>query len=155
KRWSEGGFDRSDWRAADRQVPLWIGRQRHIHGHATVLLGRRDGAHLLIVGGAAEGARGMLAGALASLAAVGGPASVGVEIRAPGEQDPLLAEFSAMAAARGLEIPQYRTPAAVTERIAALGAGLAGPPNGSAPSRVLVLIDPDDDSDLRRPIDSM
>jgi S-DNA-T family DNA segregation ATPase FtsK/SpoIIIE len=152
-RWVDGGFDRADWRGADRPIPLWIGRQRHIHGHATVLLGRRDGAHLLIVGGAAEGARGMTTGVLASLAAAADPAAVTVELLVPGEPDPLLQDFKTLAAARGLELGEHTTPAAVTQRLIDLAATLDAVPNSTAKSRVLLLFDPDDDPDLRRPAD--
>jgi len=153
RRWADGGFERDDWRPADRPVPLWIGRQRRIHGHAAVLLGRRDGAHLLIVGGAAEGSRGMLAGALASLVAVADPGSVAIEVFAPGEQDPMLGDFATLATTRGLELGQHLTPSTVGERVMALAAGLDGPPVATAKSRVIVVIDPDDAPDLRRPSD--
>ena len=155
RRWPEGGFERPDWRPNDRPVPLWLGRRQHIHGHATVLLARRDGGHLLIVGGAAEGARGMLAGALASLAAVADPAQVAVELFAPGEHDPLFGAFAAAARGRGLEVTAYGIPSAMTERVLALAATLGQARDPSAKSRVLVLLDPDDDPDLRRPMDPM
>jgi hypothetical protein len=154
KRWTEGGFERGDWRASDRPLPLWIGRRQHIHGHATALLARRDGGHLLIVGGAAEGARGMLAGVLSTLAAVADPAQVSVELFLAGEQDPLLAAFVAAATARGLVPAVHSTAAAVTERVIALAATLDQPAPGG-PSRVMVVVDADDDADLRRPSDPL
>ena len=155
RRWADGGFERTDWRPSDRPIPLWLGRRRHIHGHATVLLARRDGGHLLMVGGAAEGSRGMLAGALASLAAAADPSRTVIELLNPGEPDPLLDGFARLAGGRGLEVSAAHTPADVTARILALAGLLDQPLDPAAPSRILVMADLDDAPDLRRPADPM
>lgn len=150
--WSEGGFGRDDWREHDRPIPLWIGRRQRIYGHATALLTRRDGGHLLLVGGASEGLRGMLAGVLASLEAIAVAAKAVVELMDVGASEPLADAFDRRASARAVEVTAYSTGPEISQRLQELAASL---PNAQAISRVIVLINPDDANELRRPLDSM
>lgn len=152
KGWASGGFARDDWREGDRPIPLWIGRQQRIRGHATTLLARRDGGHLLLVGGATDGLRGMLAGVMSSLEAVANPAASVVELMDLGASEPLVADFVRRARARGLDVTTYTSGADVARRLQELAALL---PAAQPTSRVILLLDPDDANELRRPLDGV
>jgi DNA segregation ATPase FtsK/SpoIIIE, S-DNA-T family len=154
RRWIDGGFERSDWRDNDRPLPLWLGRQQHIHGQATVQLARRDTSNLVVVGGASDGARGMLAGVLASLAAIADPASVEVELLDGGAAEPLVESFRRVAEQRGLRVHRANG-ADVAARVRALAESLPPGSAPDAPSRVVLLLDPEDVSELRRPADPL
>ncbi len=148
--WGVGGFARDDWRTGDRPIPLFIGRQQRIRGHATALLARRDGGHLLLVGGATEGLRGMLAGVMSSLSALADPSTTAVELMDLGASEPLVADFVAHARGRGLEVTTCTNGADVAARLQELAALL---PAAQPTSRVILLLDPDDANELRRPLD--
>lgn len=48
----EGGFGTSDWFAAERPSIAWIGQQFNVRGQATVVLKRKMGANILVIGSA-------------------------------------------------------------------------------------------------------
>lgn len=48
----EGGFGLNDWFAAERPSIAWIGQQFNVRGQATVVLKRKMGANVLVIGSA-------------------------------------------------------------------------------------------------------
>jgi DNA segregation ATPase FtsK/SpoIIIE, S-DNA-T family len=63
----DGGFGMPSWSAADRPLPLWLGRKFDVHGHLVVPLRRAAGHNLLALGSDNAVRLLMLANSLASL----------------------------------------------------------------------------------------
>jgi hypothetical protein len=63
----DGGFGITSWSAADRPLPLWLGRKFDVHGHLVVPLRRAAGHNLLTLGSDTAVRLLMLANSLASL----------------------------------------------------------------------------------------
>jgi S-DNA-T family DNA segregation ATPase FtsK/SpoIIIE len=66
----DGGFGIASWSAADRPVPLWLGRKFDVHGHLLAALRRAPGHNLLSLGSESTVRLGMLANALSGLRAM-------------------------------------------------------------------------------------
>ena len=65
-----GGFGIETWNAADRPIPLWLGRKFDVRGHTVVPLRRAPNQHLLVLGPHTPFRVAMLANALAGLRAM-------------------------------------------------------------------------------------
>ena len=63
----DGGFGLTSWSAADRPLPLWLGRKFDVHGHLVVPLRRAAGHNLLTLGSDTAVRLLMLANSLAAL----------------------------------------------------------------------------------------
>ena len=63
----DGGFGITSWSAADRPLPLWLGRKFDVHGHLVVPLRRAAGHNLLTLGSDTAVRLLMLANSLAAL----------------------------------------------------------------------------------------
>ena len=63
----DGGFGLNSWSAADRPLPLWLGRKFDVHGHLVVPLRRTTGHNLLTLGSDTTVRLLMLANSLAAL----------------------------------------------------------------------------------------
>jgi len=66
----EGGFGVSAWSAADRPIPLWLGRKFDVHGHLLAVLRRAPGHNLLALGSETHVRLSMLANGVAGLRAM-------------------------------------------------------------------------------------
>jgi S-DNA-T family DNA segregation ATPase FtsK/SpoIIIE len=75
-----GGFGQPGWVAAERPVGLWLGRLYSVHGHAMAVFRRGVGQNLLMVGPLLDARAGMLAGLIASVAALHRPSDVRLRI---------------------------------------------------------------------------
>ena len=74
-----GGFGLPAWSAADRALPLWLGRKFDVYGHVVVPLRRMPNENLLVVGGLAPQRLAMIANGLAGLRAMIDVTSLRVE----------------------------------------------------------------------------
>lgn len=63
-----GGWNIADWHAAERPAIAWIGQEFNVRGQAALVLRRRTGEHVAVVGNINVARYGMLVGLLASLA---------------------------------------------------------------------------------------
>src|SRR5262249_20771308 len=59
-----GGLGLPWWQAAERPIALWVGQRYSMHEQALVVLRRKPGQHLVIVGEEVRGRYGILAGVL-------------------------------------------------------------------------------------------
>jgi DNA segregation ATPase FtsK/SpoIIIE, S-DNA-T family len=71
---SEGGLFMADWFAVQRPRVVWLGQEFNVRGQASVVMRRRSGEHLLVIGASNEPVRyGMLGAVLASLSVSSSP----------------------------------------------------------------------------------
>ena len=64
----DGGLDRADWFSAERPNVIWLGQEFSVRGQAMIILRRRLGENVLIIGANNAARYGMLAAILTSLA---------------------------------------------------------------------------------------
>lgn len=145
---NENGFGIPSWAAAEKPVPLWLGRKFDAYGHALAVLRRVPNNHLLVVGSQAGARLAALSSALAALAAMLPAAGVELDIidavaqGQPGEG--MLATGAAPLLARGSKVRHSRPEqvAAVLERLAGdVKRRHLGP--GARRSILLILSQPD------------
>lgn len=148
----DGGFGQPRWVAGDRPLGLWLGRRFNVHGHAMAMLPRNVQQNLLIVGGSAEARGGMLTGLLTSLATLYRPTEVAVDVihAAGDDDDPSLlacqAVIDRLLRPAGHAATFTRESSQAEPMLAQYDAELtARKEHGAkdAPSRLLVLLEPD------------
>ncbi len=143
----EGGFGMTSWSAADRPLPLWLGRKFDVRGHLLAPLRRAPGHNLLSLGAESAVRLCMLANALAGLRSMmrlaGSEILVldGLSEGQPGAG--MLAAAANVLQAAGAAV-RVVSPAASTQAFEEF-ASVALKPNGSNPDavRLLVLSEPE------------
>lgn len=138
---SAGGLERSDWRPGDGPVPLLLGREYAVYGHAACVLRRLPNQNLLIVSGNAGARTGALAGIVASVTALAPELVTAVRVLDLSGDPALTAVFA------GVD-PRVTV---ATDRAAA-GDVVSAEPAGPD---LLVLVEPDRAPDLLKPNDPL
>jgi S-DNA-T family DNA segregation ATPase FtsK/SpoIIIE len=153
------GFGQPSWVAADRPIGLWLGRLFNVHGHAMAVLRRGPSQNLVLLGAPAEARAGMLAGMLVSITALYRPDELAISVFHAGgdEEDPTVKVLRQLV--DGLLLPACfeatleRNPNRIQPLLDQLTADLErrqaqGP--GNLPSRLVLLIEPERMTPLRR-----
>lgn len=139
------GFGMENWNAADRPVPLWLGRRFDVRGHALAALRRAPGGNALVLGSHIDDRSRMLASSLAALATMTPPS--GLEVTVVDGLRPDMPGSGMLAAALDQLTTQGYTARLLRDEeapdaLAALEASLALREPGS-PSHLLVLAEPE------------
>jgi len=159
----EGGLGVSDWLAADQPLPMFLGQEFNVRGHAMAIISRRPGHHLILVGDRHQERVAMLAAACVSVALAATPDRAQFLIndrsasRTPWAD--VLEHTAGVLQDTGFEVTFDRTEGHAEELIA--GAiqeietrfGLTEDERASRPSLVIVLNEPDRVTPLRRTAD--
>jgi S-DNA-T family DNA segregation ATPase FtsK/SpoIIIE len=114
----EKGLGVLDWYAGERPLALWLGQKQDMHGQAAVILRRRLGEHILLMGDNQMAICGMMAAMLVSACVFEAPGAIRFQVldrTLPGTQwaDMLHRTIEAVPAALGYDIDRTADPAVV------------------------------------------
>lgn len=153
------GFGQQRWVAGDRPLGMWLGRRFNVHGHTMAVMPRNVQQNLIIVGSPAEARAGILAGLLTSVAFLYTPSEIRIDVLFAGgdDDDPSLHTCDRLThhllKKAGHTVSFSREVMQIESLLSDFGSDLAlRKEKGArdAPSRLLVLIEPDRVPMLRR-----